>query len=87
MRTKLLSTVFVIALSWLPAAAAIVGDVNGDGAVNITDATLTQQIAAEATAPTAAQKTAADVNRDGRVDVNDATLIQKFAADVIRSFE
>ena len=63
------------------------GDVNGDGAVNITDATLTQQIAAEATAPTAAQKTAADVNRDGRVDVNDATLIQKFAADVIRSFE
>ena len=36
MRTKLLSTVFVIALSWLP-AAAIVGDVNGDGAVTSTD--------------------------------------------------
>ena len=62
------------------------GDVNGDGLINIADATLVQQFAAEIEKPAQAQKTAADVNRDGRTDVADVTLIQQFAADIIHGF-
>ena len=61
MRTKLLSTVFVIALSWLP-AAAIVGDVNGDGAVTSTDVAEVVNVLAGLST-----NAAADVNGDGEV--------------------
>ena len=62
-------------------------DVNGDGLINVSDATLTQQLAAELYIPLQAQKTAADVNRDGKIDVSDATMIQQFAADIIHGFD
>lgn len=73
-------------LPYLPAGITP-GDVNGDGLINVSDATLTQQLAAELYIPLQAQKTAADVNRDGKIDVSDATMIQQFAADIIHGFD
>ena len=64
----------------------LVGDISGDGAVDVTDATLVQMLAAELFAPTAIQLLAADTNGDGTVDVSDATLIQMYAAEVITHF-
>ena len=63
------------------------GDVNGDSKVDITDATLVQQFAAELIELDENQKKAADTNKDGKVDIDDATLIQKFVAELIRSFD
>ena len=63
------------------------GDVNGDSKVDITDATLVQQFAAELIELDENQKKAADTNKDGKVDIGDATLIQKFVAELIRSFD
>ena len=68
------------------APAFIKGDVNGDGEVDVADATSVQLIAAELLNPTEIQKLAADVNGDGKADVNDVTLIQLFAAELIASF-
>ncbi|MBQ4260464.1 MAG: leucine-rich repeat protein, partial [Ruminococcus sp.] len=64
----------------------IVGDVSGDGNVDITDATIVQQFAAEVFVPTALQRLAADTNGDGNVDITDATLIQMLAAEIINKF-
>ena len=62
------------------------GDVSGDGNIDVSDATLVQMIAAETIVPSDEQRAAADVNRDGSVDVTDATLIQMYAAEVIKEF-
>ena len=70
----------------IDADECMVGDVSGDGNVDITDATIVQQFAAEVVVPTAAQKTAADTNHDGAVDITDATMIQMYAAEIIHSF-
>ena len=64
----------------------LLGDVNNDGKIDVTDATLVQMIAAEVVVPTEAQKAAGDVNKDGSVDVSDATLIQMYAAETITHF-
>ena len=63
------------------------GDVNGDNVVDITDATLIQQSAAETIEFSEAQKKAADVNHDGNVDVSDATMVQMYVAEIIKSFD
>ena len=63
------------------------GDVSGDSKVDITDATLVQQFAAELIELDENQKKAADTNKDGKVDIGDATLIQKFVAELIKSFD
>ena len=75
-----------ILFKMIDADECMVGDVSGDGNVDITDATIVQQFAAEVVVPTAAQKTAADNNHDGAVDITDATLIQMYAAEIIHSF-
>ena len=67
-------------------AHILLGDVNNDGKIDVTDATLVQMIAAEVVVPTEAQKAAGDVNKDGSVDVSDATLIQMYAAETITHF-
>lgn len=53
------------------------GDVNMDGNVGITDATLIQKIAVNLVEPTAEQSYLADYNDDGDISVVDATDIQK----------
>lgn len=66
--------------------SSIPGDVNGDGNVDVTDATLVQMFAAEFIELNDQQQKAADTNRDGKVDVTDATLIQMYAAELIDRF-
>ncbi len=53
------------------------GDVNGDGAVDILDATEIQKYAAESTDFTDEQFELGDINKDGYCDVIDALLVQK----------
>lgn len=51
------------------------GDVNADGAINVTDATLALQITVNVIDPAPAQFQAADVNSDNSVNVADAIRI------------
>lgn len=67
--------------------AAKTGDANGDGIIDILDATIIQKYTASKTELTQAQLNAADVNGDGSVDILDATQIQKFAAGKITEFK
>ena len=60
----------------------LLGDVNGDGKVNIKDATLIQKSAAKIIELTENEKIRADVNADAKVNVKDATAIQKFVAKI-----
>lgn len=54
-----------------------VGDANGDGIVNIKDATLIQKFLANLESFDAFNKAISDVTDDGRVTIKDATAIQK----------
>ena len=64
----------------------IPGDVNGDGSVDVLDATLVQKYATEKAKLTSGQIRAGDVNGDNNVDVLDAAMIQMFAAGRITEF-
>ena len=59
------------------------GDVNGDGTVNATDALLALQIAGNLHTPTATQMKAADVTKDDVVNANDALKILQYAGGII----
>ena len=63
--------------------AGIIGDVNGDSKVDVTDATLLQQYLAEMAELSPAQLAVADTNGDGKIDVTDATAIQNYIAELI----
>ena len=56
------------------------GDLNGDGAVDIRDATLSLGIAVGARTATGDQMKSGDVNGDGKLDLRDTTLILRKAA-------
>ncbi len=62
------------------------GDVNGDGIINVSDATIIQKYSAKIITLTDVQLAAADTDSDGNVNVNDATVIQKYAASLITTF-
>ena len=64
----------------------ILGDVNGDGKVNIKDATMIQKFAAKIIDLTDDEKLRADVNADNKNNVKDATAIQKFVAKIETGF-
>jgi hypothetical protein len=66
--------------------ATKLGDLNGDGGVNVQDATLSLRIAVGAITPTDAQKAAGDVNHDGKWNVQDTTLILRRAVGAIDKF-
>jgi hypothetical protein len=53
----------------------VLGDLNGDGAVDLLDAILAQQIADGQLVPTQVQLDAGDINGDGVIDSADVTLI------------
>ena len=60
----------------------LLGDVNGDGNVDISDVTMIQQYAAEIPLQNPGLvRLCGDVNNDGNVDINDATEVQKYIAD------
>ena len=69
-----------------PQPAVKIGDINGDGSVDILDATIAQKSAAGKTQLTPEQDYVGDVNNDGICDILDATMIQKFAAGKITEF-
>ena len=57
------------------APPSVKGDINGDGKVDLKDATLSLSFAVNTKTPTDPQKAAGDVNGDGKLDLKDATLI------------
>ena len=72
----------------------IAGDINGDGTVDIEDATLIQKHSAKFTLDdgtplidesNSGETELADVNRDGVVSVSDATAIQRYIAGLVES--
>ncbi|MGN0558718.1 MAG: leucine-rich repeat protein [Acutalibacteraceae bacterium] len=65
----------------------ILGDVDGDGKVNIKDVTMIQRTAASIITLSDVQRKFADVNKDGKVNVNDATAIQKYTAGIDTGLE
>ena len=68
------------------APAVTLGDVNGDGVINILDANLAASHYNEVIELDAAQLAAADVNGDGVVNILDANLIAAYYNEVIDSF-
>lgn len=60
---------------------AKIGDVNGDGKVNIRDVTSIQRQVAEVADFSDKQRALADVNNDGVVNITDATHLQLFIAE------
>ena len=66
-----------------PQSAIIPGDVDGDGTVTITDATMIQIYVADLIDFSEAQKEAADTNADEAIDITDATMIQMYVAEQI----
>ena len=63
-----------------------IGDANGDGKVNIKDATHIQRYVASIIIFSDEELRFADVNADGKVNIKDATMIQKFIANLIEGF-
>ncbi len=62
------------------------GDVDGDGEIDIQDATLVMKNVVELESFTSMQFLAADVDGDGVITIKDATCIQKYVAELITSF-
>lgn len=65
--------------------SVLLGDVNGDGKITITDATTVQKHLAKLTELTNEQLVKADTNSDGKITITDATRIQKYLAKLIPS--
>lgn len=69
------------------ASAAMYGDVNNDGAVNVYDVLLVRKHVLGFTPPlTAAQQLVADVNGDGDINVLDVNLIMQMSLGIINEF-
>ena len=61
----------------------LTGDVNGDGKVDITDATYVQMYIAGMIPLGETARYNADINRDGKIDITDATFIQMYVAGIL----
>ena len=60
----------------------LMGDVDGDGSVTITDVTTLQRYIADIITLSGKQLSAADVDLDGNVDISDVTALQRYVADI-----
>ena len=69
-----------------PAATPLMGDVNNDGTIEITDVTCIQFYLAEIMTLDSTSMEAADVNFNNKVDIEDATKIQMYLMDSITCF-
>ena len=58
----------------------LIGDVDGDGEVNIIDATVIQRALAGIAVPSSCDEKAADVDGDGDMTIVDVTYIQRYLA-------
>ncbi len=81
-------TIFLFLMIFSAAAsAAMLGDVNNDGFINIQDVVLVQKHVLGFTPPlTDAQKIVADVNGDGVINILDVTLITQMSLGLINEF-
>lgn len=61
----------------------LIGDVNSDGVINISDATTVQKYLAQLIDFNNEQQVIADTNGDGIINISDATQIQKYIAQLI----
>ena len=66
---------------------ALMGDVNGDGAVNTTDAKLIMQLDLGLVDETKVDTAVADVNGDGAINTTDAKLIMQFDLGLNEDFD
>ena len=73
-------------LQFTPKPDVVLGDVNGDGAVDTTDAKLIMQYDLGLIDETALTLEAADVNGDGAVDTTDAKLVMQLDLGLIEEF-
>lgn len=64
----------------------LLGDANGNGEVNIKDATTIQKASAKILTLNDEEKLRSDVNADGKVNVKDATAVQKYIAKIETGF-
>ena len=64
-------------------ATVLYGDANGDGRVDINDATAVQKHIAQLITLSGERLEAADIDRSGRVNINDATDIQRMIAGIV----
>lgn len=62
------------------------GDIDGNGVINILDATLIQRYIAQVVTLTDQQKTAADTDKNGKHTISDVTAIQRYVAQIISEF-
>ena len=62
------------------------GDINGDGMVDVKDVYMARLIAAKIYEPTKAEIILGDVDGDGRITAIDANFIRKFAIGMISEF-
>ena len=62
----------------------IIGDVNGDGVVTVSDATLIQQYAIELPIEGPFNNKLADVNNDGVITILDASCVQRYVAEMTK---
>ena len=60
----------------------LIGDVDLDGVITVSDVTLIQRATAEMTELDELQRKLADVNGDGRITISDATCIQRYLAEL-----
>ena len=82
------NTIPIYSYRWLKEnEGKITGDLNGDGAVDILDATIIQKYAVDKAKLTDLQLNTADVNNDDSIDIFDANDIQKLAANKITDFK
>ncbi len=84
MRT--LAAFLLIVLLVLPASAAIYGDINEDGEINVHDVVMVMRHVLALEPLDDHQVLLADVNSDGEVDVRDATLIMQRSLKLIDHF-
>ena len=81
------NTIPIYSYRWLKEnEGKITGDLNGDGAADILDATIIQKYAVDKAKLTDLQLNTADVNNDNAIDIFDANEIQKLAANKITDF-
>ena len=64
----------------------MLGDVTGDGQIDVNDVTDIQLYLAKDQTFTEKQKKAADVNKDGKISINDVTKIQEYIAGNFKEF-
>jgi hypothetical protein len=85
---SMLVCAMLLLLIFAPAAtAAIMGDVNSDGVINVKDVTLVQKhVLSIPPALTPAQQVLADVSGDGVINVTDVSLIMRYALGLISEF-